>query len=367
MRSTDRSSTPLLVVAATLLLGGCGDRAPSSLPAGDVLLASASYGDRVHVLHPELGREIVALRTDPREDSRDEPSGLAIGPRASTWYVAMAQGEPALWVFDAEATEPTRTIPLHGMRNAARVAVSPDGRTALVTEYWLGDATVPGQIAAVDLASGSVSELITPCPTPYAVAYDPGGERVAVSCPLADAIVVLDATTLEIERRFSATTPEAPAGSPGNPGSRPMDLAWAPGGDRIHVSLFDEGRVASFTPDGAFAMGVEVGRGPLGLEVVGLGRYVVVATRDDPGVAVVDTRTRDARRLPLPDAQHPHAVAVRPDGRVAFVTYEGSPSAAGGVMAVDLDAGEVLWRVETGPMTTALAFRPGSGGTEGEG
>lgn len=345
-----------LLLPGLMALAACD--APE-LPPGDALLVSSIYDDRVRVLDPATGDVLAELEVGTREAGRDEPAGMAVAGDASAWYLVLGESPPALAEFPGRAGEPARTISLPDFRSASRVGLSPDGRWAVVTEYFLGEAVQPGHVAFVDLESERVG-LMAPCPTPYGVAFDDSGAQVALSCPTGDEVVVLDGGTFEVRHRFVVTTPNVIPGNPGNPVSRPMGIAWAPAGDRIFVSLYDEQKLGIYTPQGDFFREVPLGARPVNLTVTGRGRYVVVVTREAPTVTVVDTRSGEARAMPLPDARNPHDVTVSPDGRTAYVAWEGGPEQPGGVTAVDLDEGVVLWEQETGPMTTAVVYRAGS-------
>ncbi|MGD2067660.1 MAG: hypothetical protein PVI57_03170 [Gemmatimonadota bacterium] len=344
------------VLTGLTALGGCD--APE-LPPDDALLVSSIYDDHVRVLDPATGDLLEELEVGSGESAREEPAGMAVAGDASAWYLVLGHRPPGLAEFSGRSGEPKRTISLPDFRNASRVGLSPDGHWAVVTEYYLGEAVQRGHVAFVDLESERVG-LMAPCQTPYGVAFDAQGTQVALSCPTGDEVVVLDGGTFEVRNRFIVTSPDVISGNPGNPVSRPMGLAWAPGGDRIFVALYDEQKLGIYTPQGDFFRGVALGARPVNLAVTGRGRYVVVVTRETPTVTVVDTRSGEARAMPLSDARNPHDVAVSPDGRTAYVAWEGGPEAPGGVTAVDLDEGVVLWEQETGPMTTAVVYRAGS-------
>ena len=314
------------------------------------------YEDVIHVLNPATGRVVREIAADPRPSARDEPADVAVGHRGTSWYMVLGEAPATLWEFFGTETVPTRRIRLPGFRNAGRIAVSPDDRFALISEYFLGEAQQPGMVAVVNLETGAVGRM-APCPAPYAIAFNAANTAVAVSCPVADEIVVMGADDFAAETRFQTIAPEQTPSSAGNPVARPMGIAWSPGGDRIFAALYDRASVGVFTPQGDFIREIRLDGRPVNLLASGTGRYVVAVTREEPAVVVVDTRSGEARKMVLPEAEAPHDVVLSPDGRVAYVAWEGSPTSPGGVSAVDLDAGEILWTRETGPMTTGIAYR----------
>ena len=85
---------------------------------------------------------------------------------------------------------------------------------------------------------------------------------------------------------------------------------------------------------------------------------MVSANRGDGTLGLVDTSTGRGRSLHLPEALHPHGIVLSPDGTVAYVTYEGTTTSRGGVVAVDLKNGGILWHTPAGVFTLGVAFLP---------
>jgi DNA-binding beta-propeller fold protein YncE len=72
-------------------------------------------------------------------------------------------------------------------------------------------------------------------------------------------------------------------------------------------------------------------------------------------------RLEERRRLEL-DVPYPHGIALTPDGGRAFVTYEGEPGRAAGVVAVSTGEGAVAWVAEVGAYLLGAAYyAPDSG------
>lgn len=344
------------VAAGGLFLGACTEPG-----GGPRLYVTSGFTDEVIILSAATGDVLGRRFLDVRPEDRDEPHGVAVSPDGLYWYATVARGQPSLWKFDTAGDRFVERVPLP-TRGAARVALSPDGARAVVPDYWLGGLGAPSRIAVVALDGMEVVASPRVCPAPHHAAWDPSGGRIAVTCSLADEVVVLDGTDLEPRARFSVT----PAGDgsappptrPGNPRAQPMDLAWAPDGSRIYLSLMRAGRVAAYTPDGTRVWSARTGDSPVQVALTPDGGWLVVANRGDGTLALVDTRNGRARSLALTDALHPHGVALSPDGRVAYVTYEGTTRSPGGVVAVDLTSGAILWRTPAGVFTLGVALLP---------
>jgi DNA-binding beta-propeller fold protein YncE len=134
---------------------------------------------------------------------------------------------------------------------------------------------------------------------------------------------------------------------------------WIRGGDALLVTLASAHEVRAFTTDGRPEGSVAVGDMPTQLALTPGGSTAVVVNRLGGSLTLVDVPTLTERaRIPLPDAPNPHGVALGAEGRVAFVSFEGTVESAGGAVAVDLATGEILWRTEAGSYTLGVAFRP---------
>ena len=368
-----RGGTPAAVrslvgaLAAALILAGCGRETAADGPR---LYVTSGFGDEALILDPVEGVVVDRRALDPRPGERDEPHGVAVSPDGRHWYATLSHGEPTLWKFETREDRRVGTLTLP-LRGAARVEVSPDGSRAAVADYWLGGLGEPSQIAVVELATLRVVDAPTVCPAPHHAAWDPEGERLAVTCSLSDEVVILAAGTLEPLARFPVLSEPTP--SPGNPVAKPMNLAWSPDGARVYVTLARSGRVAAFRADGTPVWSTATGDGPAQIAITPGGEWLVVAHRGGGTLGLVDAATGEARALPLGEAVHPHGVALDTTGTRAFVTFEGTTTSEGGVTAVDLEEGQLLWTVRAGLFTLGVAYLPavpapsGAAGTSSSG
>jgi DNA-binding beta-propeller fold protein YncE len=234
---------------------------------------------------------------------------------------------------------------------------------AVVPDYWLGGLGRESDVALVLLRTMEVVARREVCPAPHHAAWDPSGGRIAVTCSLGDEIVVLDGATLGMRARFPVA-PSDPGGPPahaGNPLARPMNLAWSPDGSRLYVSLMHSGEVAAYTPEGEVLWRARTGDSPAQVALTRDGRRLVAVNRGDGTLALVETAAGGIRTLPLPDAPHPHGVVLSADGSIAYVTFEGTTTSGGGVLAVDLADGRILWHTAAGAYTLGVALMPGPG------
>lgn len=339
---------------AALAATGCGE------PPGPRLIVTSGFTDEVVLLDPADGRITDRIAVDPRPGERDEPHGVAVAPDGRSWFVTTAHGEPALEMFETDGDRRVGRVVL-GIPGAGRPGLSPDGTRAVVPDYWLGGTGRTSGAAVVRLDDLAVIERPQLCPAPHQAAFSPNGRWIAVPCPLSDELLLLDGTTLDVVHRVALGPRPGVAGTPdpGNPLLRPMNVAWAPDSERVWVTLMRQGAVAAVDTTGTERGRGATPRGPTQIAVTPDGRRLVVPAREDFLAVVLDAETLETvQRIVLADGPHPHGVALSPDGSTAFVTNEGTTRSAGGVTAVRLDDGAVVWRTEVGVFTLGIAWRP---------
>ena len=99
---------------------------------------------------------------------------------------------------------------------------------------------------------------------------------------------------------------------------------------------------------------IEVGKGPQGLALTPDGRWLLVAVNGEDRVAVIDTATRKvAATVPVPK---PHTIAVRPDGRQAYVSSQAPGNFS--LAVIDLASRSVSATVPVDKTPRDLEFGP---------
>jgi DNA-binding beta-propeller fold protein YncE len=308
----------------------------------------------VFVLDAADGRLVDSLSLDPRPGEVDEPHGLAVSPDGRHWYVTVSHGEPTLWKFEADGDRRVGRLTL-SIPGSGRVGISPDGSTAVIPDYWRTGQGADSEVALVSLHELVEESTAVVCPAPHDAQYDPSGSRVAITCSLSDEIVVVDAETLAVQARFPV---DPRPGPPGHPRFKPLNLVWARDGGSIIATMNLSNEVRAFRPDGTETARASVGAMPTQIALTPDGAATVVVNRMGGSLSVLDTGSLlEAGRIPLPNAPHPHGVALDPGGRVAFVSFEGTVEGSGGAVAVDLTTGELLWKTEAGAYTLGIAYR----------
>jgi YVTN family beta-propeller protein len=190
------------------------------------------------------------------------------------------------------------------------VAVSPDGRMAVVTNYGTGPA--PGNtLTVIDLAR------LQPVATidlgkqrrPHGITWLPDGRRVAVTTEGSGTLSIVDVA----ERRLTAAIPTGAEVS--------HQVAVTPDGARAFVANIGSGSVTVIDLDaGATLRSVPTGRGAEGVRVSPDGREVWVTNRAANTVSVLDAVSLEVLAT-LPSADFPIRVMFTPDGTRALVTH----------------------------------------------
>lgn len=336
------------------MVAACGSAGPAS--EGGRLYVASGATDDVVVLDAATGAALRTVPVDPRPSSGDEPHGVAVAPDGGHWYVTVSHGEAALWKLDARDDVRVGRL-LLGTRGAARIGITPDGERAFVPDYWRSGRGEPSGLAVVDPHDLRILGTPTVCPAPHDARPDPSGRLVAVTCSLGDEVAYLDAASGEVVARAPAGPDPGPAGSPAY---RPLNAAWSPDGERVYVTLAGSGELLVLDRSAEEVERVDVGGGPMQIAHAGEAGPIAVALRQEGALALVDPAGREApRRIDLPDAPHPHGLTTDPEGERAFVGFEGTVDTPGGVVAVALPEGEILWRSEFGSYVLGVAYRPG--------
>lgn len=214
-------------------------------------------------------------------------------------------------------------------RGPHEVAVSPDGRTAVVCDY--GEQEAGRTLTVLDLAGTRVARTIDlgEHRRPHGIAYQSDGRHVVVTCEANQALLRVDVLEGEIVRVFPT---EAQASHM---------VALAPDGARAFVANIGSGSVTAIDlAEGAILAQIATGAGAEGIAVAPDGREVWVGNRAADTLSVIDTEWLEVRAT-LPCATFPIRVEFTPDGKRALVSNANS----GDVAVFDAAARKELARI----------------------
>jgi YVTN family beta-propeller protein len=185
------------------------------------------------------------------------------------------------------------------------VAVSPDGRTAVVT-HPARDA-----ITAIDLGGLTVIATVPTGSLPNYAAFSADGGRLYVSNSGEDTVAVLDIRSWTATDRIAV-------------GESPEHLVLSPDGRRLVVANVISGSLTVIdVAEGRVVATLPVGNTPHGLDFADDGNTVYVALTGEDRLAAVDLVTGSARSAPLAPAPY-HLSAIRGRG-VLYVSSAEAP------------------------------------------
>ncbi len=188
------------------------------------------------------------------------------------------------------------------------VAVSPDGRSAVASNYG---GAVPGHtLTVLDVPGGVVARTVElgGYTRPHGLAWTRDGRRLLVTTQGSHAVLVLDARRWTVERAIPTDTFGVHM------------VAAAPDGRYAYATSVDAGRVLKLDlRRGALVAVAPAGAGSEGIAISPDGRALWIADRLADMVSVLDPRTLAVQRT-LPAAGFPIRVRFSPDGRRVVVS-----------------------------------------------
>lgn len=245
-----------------------------------------------------------ASGTPDAASAQQGPSAQS-GERTGT-VIVLNKNEASAWLIDAATGQVAARLPT-GV-GPHEVAVSPDGRRAVVTDYGVRGG--PGNtLTVIDIPAKRVTATISlgQYQRPHGVAWLPDGKRVAVTSESSQAVVLVDVDAGRVEGAVAT----------GAAGSHM--LAVSPDGKRAYTANIPSGTVTALDLATGRAVGTApAGRGSEGIALSPDGGQVWTGNREDQSVTIIDTRTM-AQVATLPSARLPYRVLFTPDGREAVV------------------------------------------------
>jgi YVTN family beta-propeller protein len=240
-----------------------------------------------------------------------------VAPATGTLLV-LNKTDDTLWLMDPGSGARRAELPTG--RGPHEVAVSPDGRVAVVADY--GEQTPGYTLTVVDLPKGAVTATLdlSPHQRPHGVAFLSDGRYVAVTSEASSALLLVELATGKVV----AELPTAQAVS--------HMVALAPDGARAYTANIGSGSLTALDLRERTRLSVvPTGMGAEGIDVTPDGAWVLVANRAADTLSFVDAATlKEAAELPC--GRFPIRVKVTPDGKRALV----SCATSGEVAVIDL-------------------------------
>lgn len=247
------SALPLLAVA----IFAASDTTPAAPPTGDVLIIANQGDNTVHLVDTGSGRTLAVIPSAPAPHE---------------------------------------------------VAVTRDGRTAVVTNYGNRE-EVGHALSVIDVPTRKLvrSIDIAPHTRPHGIAFLPGDSILAVTSETSRAVVLVDFRSGSVLRTL-----------PSNAQGTHM-MAVGPGAEKIYTPNMVSGTVTALdVASGQITRTIAVGPGTESAALTPDGRRVWAASMGRDSTYVFDTGTGE-RVGAVHTPGHPYRVAITPDGRRALI------------------------------------------------
>jgi YVTN family beta-propeller protein/VCBS repeat-containing protein len=253
----------------------------------------------------------------------DSPYGVALSPDGKHAYVTN-RNDGTVSVIDTATNTVTDTIaPITAGTYPEGVAVSPDGKHVYVVNSGRTvQGTLDGTVLVIDTATDTIINSRVVGIDPSAVAVTPDGKYAYITNSGDGTVSVLDTATNEI---LGVLIPV---------GFRPVGVAVTPDGKYAYITNSGDHTVSVLDTATNTTVGnpipVAVDGNPHGVAVAvtARGTYAYVANLGDSDhplggtVSVIDTASNTTiADIPLTGDGYPEGVAVSPDGRFVYVGY----------------------------------------------
>jgi YVTN family beta-propeller protein len=227
--------------------------------------------------------------------------------------VAVNQQSDTITLIDLKTMEAYRHVAV--VAGPHEAAVSPDGRSVLVTNYNKQGAGQQKTLSLIALPSGDTIRTIDlgEYRAPHDVRWV-DATHVVVTVEGSKALLLVNVTSGAVERVFRTELEVSHM------------LALSTDRTRLYCSNMRSGSVTAFD----FKTGAKIKDVPTGKECEGVGvtpdgRWVWAGNRAEDTISIIDTRTLEVtKRIPSPG--FPYRVQFTPDGKLALIPHANSSS-----------------------------------------
>ncbi|HYE86166.1 MAG TPA: cytochrome D1 domain-containing protein [Vicinamibacterales bacterium] len=245
--------------------------------------------------------------------------------------VAVNQQSDTVTLIDLKTMAAYRHVQVVGGPHEA--AVSPDGRSVLVTNYNKPGVGQQKTLSLLALPSGDTIKTIDlgEYRAPHDVRWVDAA-RVVVTSEANQALLLVNVTTGQIERVFRTEA-----------GVSHM-LALSTDRTRLYCSNMRDGSVSAFDfKTGQKIKDVQTGKECEGVGVTPDGRWVWAGNRAEDTISIIDTKTLEVtKRIPSPG--FPYRVQFTPDGKLALIPH----ARASSLVVADVAKQEIVKSIKLG-------------------
>ncbi len=272
------------------------------------------------------------------------PHGIAISPDKQYLYVSVGHGRPdgSVWKLKAGTDEVVRFAPL-GLFPAT-TDISRDGAFIYVANANFHGDMIPSSISVVATDEMAEVKRITTCTMPHGSRLNPQGTKHYSACMMDDLLAEIDTQTFEVSRYFmlSAGKEMGMSAAPGKQ-MKMSDLTCVPtwaqpsnDGSEIYVACNKANDIVVVDATSwKMSRRFPAGTGVYNLAMTKDGR-LIATNKKGQSVSVFDPKTgKELARIPT-KRKVVHGAVVTPDNRYAFISVEGIGSDPGTVEVIDL-------------------------------
>ncbi len=274
---------------------GSGPTDVAITPDGSRVYVANTGEDTVTVISTVTGSAITTIPVG------DEPRGLAVTPDGSRVYVANANGNSVSVI--ATATNSPLGVPITVGSEPEGIAITPDGLRAFVAQRG-------GDIAVVELATGTIVGSISDALGPSKVVVTPDGTRGFVTNENSNSVTIFNVHTGTI------------LGVPVMTGANPSGIALSSNGP-VYATSPSDNTVVAIDPVSHARTGPPIPgfAGPTALAATADGAFAYVTNSAASSVSVVDASSASVKGQ-VPVGAAPGGIAIVPDQppRAAFAT-----------------------------------------------
>lgn len=234
-------------------------------------------------------------------------SSLARDPTPRDVLVVANQGDQSIHLIEAASGRNLAVIPTSPAPH--EVAVSRDGRWAVVTNYVTPGSPPGHTLQVIDVPALKVARVIElgRYLAPHDVEFLPGDSLLAVTSEVTSSVVLVDFASGQVKGALAT----------GAAGSHM--IAFTADGRRIFSANVHAGTATEIdVAGGRIVRTYAAGPGAEGLAVTPDGRQLWVASLGQGSTSVFDTGTGE-KIATLPTPGHPYRITITPDGRKALI------------------------------------------------
>jgi YVTN family beta-propeller protein len=252
-------------------------------------------------------------------------------PNLTGTVVAVNQQSDTITLIDLKTMEAYRHVPV--VAGPHEAAVSPDGRTVVVTNYNKQGVGQQKTLSVIALPGGDTIKTIDlgEYRAPHDIRWV-DATRVVTTVEGSQALLLVNTTTGAVERVFKTGLAVSHM------------LALSTDRTRLYCSNMRDGSITAFD----FKTGEKIKDIPTGKECEGVGvtpdgRWVWAGNRAEDTISIIDTKTLEVTKR-IPSKGFPYRVQFTPDGKFALIPH----AQASSLVIADVAKQEIVRSIKLG-------------------